>query len=299
MAEAGYLTQVVVVLLAAIVAVPLFRRLRLGATLGYLVAGIIIGPFGLGLATEVETINTIAELGVVFLLFTVGLELPFERLRVIGARMFALGLAQVGATAWLIGLTAYHLGVTPTAAAVIGGGLALSSTAIVLQLLSKRGDLTSRFGRSAFAVLLVQDLAVGPLLVLVLALGQSELTVPAALRGEMTLEPQACSEEGRRSVIFKLGLDLDSLMFETVEKNFVNDFSMYLTFVDEEIGRTLSRDFRFFNISYGAKEYGSDEAVDPVIEKTLVVPCRPLVVHASAVDTVSGARIDFEQQLPR
>ena len=181
MAEAGYLTQVVVILLAAILAVPLFRRLRLGATLGYLVAGIAIGPFGLGLATEVETIHTIAELGVVFLLFTVGLELPFERLRVIGARMFALGLAQVGATAWLIGLTAYHLGVEPTAAAVIGGGLALSSTAIVLQLLSKRGDLTSRFGRSAFAVLLVQDLAVGPLLVFVLALGQTELTVPTAL----------------------------------------------------------------------------------------------------------------------
>ncbi len=181
MAEHGFLLQVIVILLAAILAVPLFRRFRLGSVLGYLVAGMVIGPFGFGLATEIETINAIAELGVVFLLFTVGLELPLERLKVIGARMFALGVAQVVVSALVIALVAYLLGVGVVASAVIGGGLALSSTAIVLRLLSERGDLTSRFGRSAFAVLLVQDLAVAPFLVLVLALGQSELSVPAAL----------------------------------------------------------------------------------------------------------------------
>lgn len=181
MPDAGYLTQVIVILLAAILAVPLFRRLKLGATLGYLVAGMIIGPFVLDLANDIETIHAIAELGVVFLLFTVGLELPLDRLRVIGARMFALGLAQVGGTALVIALVASSLGVGPKAAAVIGGALALSSTAIVLRLLVDRGDLTSRFGRSVFAVLLVQDLAVGPFLVCVLALGQSEVAVPAAL----------------------------------------------------------------------------------------------------------------------
>ena len=110
-----------------------------------------------------------------------GLELPLDRLRVIGGRMFALGVAQVGGTGLAIALAAWGFGVEPKAAAVIGGALALSSTAIVLRLLVDRGDLTSRFGRSVFAVLLVQDLAVGPFLVCVLALGQTEAAVPAAL----------------------------------------------------------------------------------------------------------------------
>ena len=171
MAELGYLKDVLVILLAAIISVSLFQRLGLGAVLGYLVAGAIIGPGALALATDLETIRTIAELGVVFLLFTVGLELPFDRIRLIGTRFFALGLGQVGLTAVAITLVGTALGLTPTAALAVGGGLALSSTAIVLRMLSDRGELTSRFGRSAFAVLLVQDLAVGPLLVIVVALG--------------------------------------------------------------------------------------------------------------------------------
>ena len=187
MAETGYLTQVIVILFAAIIAVPLFRWLRLGSVLGYLVAGMAIGPFGLGLASEVETIQAIAELGVVFLLFTVGLELPLERIRVIGTRMFALGAAQVTVSALAIAFGAWSLGLAPVAAAVVGGSLALSSTAIVLRLLAERGLLTARLGRSAFAVLLVQDLAVGPFLVVVLALGQPDLAIPAVL-GEALLK---------------------------------------------------------------------------------------------------------------
>ena len=187
MAETGYLTQVIVILFAAIIAVPLFRWLRLGSVLGYLVAGMAIGPFGLGLASEVETIQAIAELGVAFLLFTVGLELPLERIRVIGTRMFALGAAQVTVSALAIAFGAWSLGLAPVAAAVVGGSLALSSTAIVLRLLAERGLLTARLGRSAFAVLLVQDLAVGPFLVVVLALGQPDLAIPAVL-GEALLK---------------------------------------------------------------------------------------------------------------
>lgn len=181
MSEPGYLIEVIVILLAAVISVLLFQRLRLGSVLGYLAAGTVIGPTGLGLVSDVEGTRALAEFGVVFLLFTVGLELPFERIRVMRGRVFGLGAAQVAVTAVAIAIVALLAGLSGPAAVVIGAGLALSSTAIVLQVLSERGDITSRFGRSAFAVLLVQDLAVGPLLVCVLALGGAVASIPAAL----------------------------------------------------------------------------------------------------------------------
>ena len=185
MPEAHYLSEVVIILIAAIAAVAIFQRLKLGPILGYLVAGIVIGPYGLRLVTEVETIHGIAELGVVFLLFTVGLELPFTRIKVTPMRVFLLGLAQILATAAIIAGLAIALGLSGSAAVVIGGGLALSSTAVVLRLLSDRGELTTGVGRSAFAILMVQDLAVGPLLIIVFALGQegSSLFTTLAVAG--------------------------------------------------------------------------------------------------------------------
>ena len=155
MSEAGYLIAVIVILLAAVISVLLFQRLQLGSVLGYLVAGTVIGPTGLGLVSDLEGTRALAELGVVFLLFTVGLELPFERIRVMRGRAFGLGAAQVVVTSAAIAVVALLAGLGGSAAVVIGAGLALSSTAIVLQVLSERGDITSRFGRSAFAVLLV------------------------------------------------------------------------------------------------------------------------------------------------
>ncbi len=181
MFEAGYLIQVVIILLAAVISALLFQHLRLGSTIGYLVAGAVIGPTGLRLMTDVETTRALAELGVVFLLFTVGLELPFGRIKVMSGRVFALGAAQVVVTSVVIAAIALSLGTGGTAAIVIGGGLALSSTAIVLQLLSERGEMTSRFGRSAFAVLIVQDLAVAPFLVFAVALGQEDTSILVAL----------------------------------------------------------------------------------------------------------------------
>ncbi|MEE9209115.1 MAG: cation:proton antiporter, partial [Kiloniellales bacterium] len=181
MPEPGYLLEVIVILLAAVVSVLVFQRLGLGSVLGYLVAGTVIGPTGLGLVSDVEGTRALAELGVVFLLFTVGLELPFERIKVMRGRSFGLGAAQVVVTAAAIAIVALAIGLGGPAAVVIGAGLALSSTAIVLQLLAESGAITSRFGRSAFAVLLVQDLAVGPFLVCVLALGAAEASIPAAL----------------------------------------------------------------------------------------------------------------------
>lgn len=181
MPEAGYLLEVIVILLAAVVGVLLFQRLRLGSILGYLVAGAVVGPTGLGLVAAVETTRALAALGVVFLLFTVGLELPFERIKVMRGSVFGLGAAQVILTGLAIGAAAVAAGQTVFAAGVIGAGLSLSSTAIVLGLLSERGQITTRVGRSAFAVLLVQDLAVAPFLVAVLALGQGEATALSAL----------------------------------------------------------------------------------------------------------------------
>jgi CPA2 family monovalent cation:H+ antiporter-2 len=181
MVEAGYLLEVIVVLLAAVVSTLLFQRLGLGTVLGYIVAGTVIGPAGLALVSEGETIHALAELGIVFLLFTVGLELPVERIKLLFWRTFALGAGQILVTGLAVAGVALWAGADGAAAAVIGGALALSSTAIVLRMLSDRGELTTQFGRGAFGVLLVQDLAVAPFLVWVLALGQTELTLPAAV----------------------------------------------------------------------------------------------------------------------
>ncbi len=181
MPESGYLIEVIVILLAAVISVLIFQRLKLGSVLGYLVAGTVIGPTGLGLVSDLEGTRALAEFGVVFLLFMVGLELPFERIRLMRGRTFGLGAAQVIVTGAAIAIVALVAGLGGPAAVVIGAGLALSSTAIVLQVLSERGDITTRFGRSAFMVLLIQDLAVGPFLVCVLALGSATTSIPAAL----------------------------------------------------------------------------------------------------------------------
>jgi len=171
MEELGYLGQVIVVLLAAVVFVVAFKSAGLGAILGYLAAGAVIGPAGLNFITDVHAVGALAELGVVFLLFMVGLELPLERIRVTFGPIFALGAAQVLATAAVIAGVALLFGLPGAAAAVVGGGLALSSTAIVIRLLADAGGISSRFGRTAFGVLLVQDIAVGPFLVIAVALG--------------------------------------------------------------------------------------------------------------------------------
>jgi monovalent cation:proton antiporter-2 (CPA2) family protein len=171
MPESSYLLEVLIVLVAAVLAVSLFRRLRLDPVLGYLFAGAVIGPFGLGLIQGITTIHALAELGVVFLLFTVGLELPIARIRVMPMRIFLLGIAQVTITGSLISAALMAMGLAPEAAGIIGFGTALSSTAIVIRMLAGSGGLTSRTGRAAFAILIVQDLMVGPLLVGVFALG--------------------------------------------------------------------------------------------------------------------------------
>ena len=158
------LAQIAIFLLAAIIAVPLSRKLGLGAVLGYLGAGMIIGPWGLKLIDNVEAMLHISEFGVILLLFIIGLELQPSRLWVLRKQVFGLGSAQVAATGLVLGGIALVMGWTWQAALVTGIGLAMSSTAFVLQTLAEKKQLTTRHGRESFAILLFQDLAVIPLL---------------------------------------------------------------------------------------------------------------------------------------
>lgn len=165
------LTQVLVFLAAVVVAVPLFKRLGLGSVLGYLAAGVVIGPSALKLVPDVETVFHVAELGVVLLLFVIGLELQPSRLWNMRRAVFGMGGVQVvGTTAVLAGL-GLAFGLAPATAFVVGVGLSLSSTAFAVQLLSEKNQLATPFGRASFAVLLFQDLAVIPVLAVLPMIG--------------------------------------------------------------------------------------------------------------------------------
>lgn len=161
-----YLVEVVAFLLTVVLVVPIFKKLKVSPILGYLAVGAIIGPFSLGLVPDADGVRHVAELGVIFLLFTIGLELSFERLRAFSRLIFGLGAAQVGVSALAIGSAAYFWGNGIEASIIIGLCLALSSTAMVMQVLQERGEIATSAGRTAFAVLLFQDLAVVPILIL-------------------------------------------------------------------------------------------------------------------------------------
>ncbi|MBK5540599.1 cation:proton antiporter [Pseudomonas sp. TH07] len=169
--EGNLLQAAVVFLFAAVLTVPLAKRLQLGAVLGYLFAGVIIGPSVLGLIGNPQSVSHISELGVVLLLFIIGLELSPRRLWVMRKAVFGVGLAQVLLTGVVIGSMALLVFGQPlNSAIVLGLGLALSSTAFGLQSLAERKELNSPHGRLAFAILLFQDIAAIPLIALVPAL---------------------------------------------------------------------------------------------------------------------------------
>ncbi|OGT59519.1 MAG: glutathione-regulated potassium-efflux system protein KefB [Gammaproteobacteria bacterium RIFCSPHIGHO2_12_FULL_63_22] len=176
----GNLELFLIFLIAAVVAVPLFRRLGLGAVLGYLVAGVAMGPFGWRLVKDPASVLTFSELGVVMLLFVIGLELSPSRLWVMRRQVFGIGGLQVAITALAIGAATAMMGLGWKTNLVVGLGLALSSTAVGLQLLAERKDLTSRYGRMAFAILLFQDLAAIPLLALIPLLGEAKAAAQSA-----------------------------------------------------------------------------------------------------------------------
>jgi len=164
----AYLSDIVILLIAAVIVVPLFQLARLGAVPGFLVAGIIVGPSGLAAIDNVSEISYLAEIGVVLLLFVIGIELKPSRLWLMRRQVFGLGTAQVVLTgAALAAIALFLFGTPPRTAILIGPALALSSTAFVLQILASQKLLTTHYGRASVAVLLLQDLAVVPLLALI------------------------------------------------------------------------------------------------------------------------------------
>ena len=176
------LIQVAVFLAAAAIAAPLGRSLRMGAVLGYLAAGVIIGPWVLGPYYALDDVNQVlqfGEFGVVMLLFVIGLELRPVRLWAMRSAIFGLGTAQLLATACVLAAIGIALGLGTGPALFVGLALALSSTAFALQVLEEKGELTTRHGRLAFSVLLFQDLAAIPLIALVplFALGGGKPTM--------------------------------------------------------------------------------------------------------------------------
>jgi CPA2 family monovalent cation:H+ antiporter-2 len=173
--------EAILLLAVAIVVAPLFHRLRASPVLGYLIAGVILGPQGLRLIHDSSGNRFLAELGVVFLLFVIGLELSLQRLRLMRRLVFGLGSLQVLLCGGVLSVAVALLGLKWEAALVVGFSLALSSTAMVLQLLTEKDELKTRAGRASFGVLLMQDLAVVPLLVLVTVLATRNPEIAEAM----------------------------------------------------------------------------------------------------------------------
>jgi CPA2 family monovalent cation:H+ antiporter-2 len=182
-AAASHLPPVLVLLASSVLAVVACRTLRLPPMLGYVATGLVLGPHALGLVAEREEISLLAEIGVVFLMFSIGLEFSRPKLIAMRRMVFGLGLAQVALTMGIVLAAALAAGLRWEAGVALGGILAMSSTAVVSKLLAERGELESAHGRPVLGVLLFQDLAVVPMLVLIPALGQTagELGLAVAL----------------------------------------------------------------------------------------------------------------------
>jgi glutathione-regulated potassium-efflux system protein KefB len=179
------LVSVVTLLGAAVVAVPVFKRLGLGSVLGYLAAGLAIGPFGLGFFSDPMAILHVAELGVVMFLFIIGLEMEPSKLWAMRRDILGLGLLQVMLCVAVLGLVGVALGYPYAGSLVAGAGFTLTSTAIVMQMLQERNDISAPKGQRIVSILLLEDLAIVPLLALVafLAPGGEEVTLLDRLTG--------------------------------------------------------------------------------------------------------------------
>ena len=200
-ADVALYKDALIVLTTAAVVVPVVRRIKASPVVAYLLAGVVLGPNGIALLSPDSTMSAVTtisrdnqlglagELGVVFLLFLIGLELSFQRLVTMRRLVFGLGSLQILTAAFVIGATAALFGVAPAPAVIIGFSLALSSTAIVIELLSQQQRLATTTGRTSFAVLLMQDLAVVPLILLVTLLAGN--TGVSLLEGVATALMQA------------------------------------------------------------------------------------------------------------
>lgn len=173
-----YLSDIIVLLIAAVLAVPFFQAIRLGAVPGFLLAGVIVGPSLLGLINNVEAISQFSEIGVVLLLFIIGIELKPSRLWLMRRLVFGLGTLQVLITGSILSIIiAFCFDLSIQTAILIGPALALSSTAFVVQLLKEQKSMMSSYGRTAFSILLLQDLAVVPLLALIPLMANPDINI--------------------------------------------------------------------------------------------------------------------------
>ncbi len=158
MHDISYLRDILVLLLTSVGIVIVFKQLGLSPVLGYLVAGTVIGPFGFGILESEENTKSIAQLGIVFMLFAIGLELTFDKLKAMKKYVLGFGSLQVVISAAVIGTITNQLGVGIELSLIIGAALSLSSTAIVLQVINENREQSTRVGRLSFSVLLLQDL---------------------------------------------------------------------------------------------------------------------------------------------
>ena len=184
MHDISYLRDILILLFASVAIVIIFKQLGLSPALGYLVAGAAIGPFGFGVLTTTETTGSIAELGIVFMLFSIGLELTFGRLLAMKKYVLGFGGLQIITTSIAISLLCHKfVGLDLKSSIIIGCALAMSSTAIVMQVIAENAEQSTRVGRLSFSVLLMQDLAVIPILVLLPLLSKTDLNIGHALGG--------------------------------------------------------------------------------------------------------------------
>ena len=197
----GYYLFIIVFLLASAVIIPLFQRFRISSVLGFLLVGFMLGPDVMGRLSiaapwfsdfsvmRSHAVHQFAELGVVFLLFSIGLELTFERLKSMRRLIFGLGAAQVVLCAIVLSVFFVAMGQSLTASAILGMGLALSSTAVVIPVLSDRKALKTASGRSVFGILLAQDLSVAPIMISVVMLAGAANGTSQGLEGLLALIP--------------------------------------------------------------------------------------------------------------
>lgn len=181
MADASHgvdLLNVIALLGAGVAAVPIFRRLGLGSVLGYFAAGLIIGPFGLKLFRQPESILHVAEFGVIMLLFIIGLEMHPQRLWQARRQIFGLGVVQVLTCGALLTIAGMACGLSAPVAFIAGMGFVLSSTAVIMQMLEERGEASTAMGQKAISILLLEDLAIVPLLAIVAALAPDTADAP-------------------------------------------------------------------------------------------------------------------------
>ncbi len=186
MHDISYLRDILIMLFASVAVVIIFKKLGLSPALGYLVSGAAISPFGFGILTSTETAKSIGELGIVFLLFAIGLELTFSRLMTMKKYVLGFGSLQVILTSGAIALICHKFFEMPLESSVIvGSALSMSSTAIVMQVIAENSEQSTRVGRLSFSILLMQDLAVIPILVFLPLITKTDLDISHAIGGAL------------------------------------------------------------------------------------------------------------------